>query len=201
MEQFAVMTEERGSAQIIESCQRGDREAFRALFESYRDRVYSVALYFFGGDEALAADVTQQVFLKLFTRISQFRRESEFTTWLYRLTTNACIDERRQRRRLNQLGEVAPSLLPRARGVAEDRLMRLETSDAVREAVAALKPKLRIAILLKYFDELSYAEIADALGCSTGTVASRLNRGHKILARRLGHLRGTAFEKFEGVNK
>jgi RNA polymerase sigma-70 factor (ECF subfamily) len=201
MEQFAVMTEERGSAQLIESCQRGDREAFRALFENYKDRVYSVALYFFGGDEALAADITQQVFLKLFTRITQFRRESEFTTWLYRLTTNACIDERRQRRRFHQLGEVAPSLLPRARGVAEERLMRLETSDAVREAVAALKPKLRIAILLKYFDELSYAEMADALGCSTGTVASRLNRGHKILARRLGHLRGTVCEKFEGVNQ
>ena len=64
----------------------------------------------------------------------------------------------------------------------------------MREAIAALKPKLRIAILLKYFDELSYAEMADALGCSQGTVASRLNRGHKILARRLGHLRGRLYQ-------
>jgi RNA polymerase sigma-70 factor (ECF subfamily) len=199
MEQFAVVMEERGTgARLIESCQQGDREAFRALFESHKDKVYTVALYFFGGDEAIASDITQQVFLKLFTRIAQFRRESEFSTWLYRLTTNVCIDEQRQRRRLNQLDEVAPHALPRARGFAEERLMRREVSDAVKEAVAALKPKLRIAILLKYFDELSYAEIADALGCSQGTVASRINRGHKILARRLGHLRATLFGEAEG---
>jgi RNA polymerase sigma-70 factor (ECF subfamily) len=193
MEQFAVMTEERGGAGLVESCQRGDREAFRLLFEGYKDKVYSVALYFFGGDEALASDVTQQVFLKLFTRITQFRRESEFSTWLYRLTTNACIDEQRRRKRFEPVTDDFPSALPRARGSAEDRVARREVREELRGAIAALKPKLRIAILLKYFEELSYAEIADALGCSQGTVASRINRGHKILARRLGHLRGALF--------
>lgn len=196
MEQFAVVTEERGvGVGLIESCQRGDREAFRALFETYKDRVFSVALYFFGGDEALASDVTQQVFLKLFTRIAQFRHESEFATWLYRLTTNVCIDEQRRRKRFDPLAAIAPHKTPRARGAAEERVMRGELAGAVAEAVAGLKPKLRIAILLKYFEELSYAEIADALGCSPGTVASRINRGHKILARRLGHLRGTVFHE------
>lgn len=195
MEQFAVLTEEVGGARLIESCQRGDREAFRALFEAYKDRVYTVALYFFGGDEAQAVDITQQVFLKLFTRITQFRGESEFTTWLYRLTTNACLDERRRSRRLEQFGETASRPPTCAVGVAEERLMRREISGEVREAIAALKPKLRVAILLKYFDELSYAEIAEALGCSPGTVASRLNRSHKILARRLRHLRGALFER------
>jgi RNA polymerase sigma-70 factor (ECF subfamily) len=196
MEQFTVMTtEERGGAWIIESCQRGDREAFRALFETYKDRVYSVALYFFDGDDALASDVTQQVFLKLFTRITQFRHESEFTTWLYRLTTNVCIDEQRRRRRFDPLAEVAPHKLGRVRGAAEERVMRRELAAEVAEAVGALKPKLRMAILLKYFEELSYAEIADALGCSQGTIASRINRGHKILARRLKHLRGAMFRE------
>jgi RNA polymerase sigma-70 factor (ECF subfamily) len=194
MEQFAVMTEELSGAGLVESCQRGDREAFRLLFEGHKDKVYSVALYFFGGDEAAAADVTQQVFLKLFTRITQFRRESEFSTWLYRLTTNACIDEQRRRRRFEPADDAAvSSALPRARGSAEERLARREVRDELRGAIAGLKPKLRIAILLKYFEELSYAEIADALGCSQGTVASRINRGHKALARRLGHLRGSLF--------
>ena len=197
MEQFAVLTTEESApgAGVIESCQRGDREAFRALFEGYKDRVYSVAFYFFGGDHALASDVTQQVFLKLFTRIAQFRRESEFTTWLYRLTTNVCIDEQRRRRRLDPLAEIAPHRTPRARGAAEERVMRGEVAGEVAAALASLKPKLRAALLLKYFEELSYAEIADALGCSQGTVASRINRGHKILARRLGHLRGTVFHE------
>ena len=77
----------------------------RLLFETYKDRVYQIALYFFGGDEAQAADITQQVFLKLFTKIAQFRSEAEFTTWLYRLTTNACVDEQRKQRRLSQFDE------------------------------------------------------------------------------------------------
>jgi RNA polymerase sigma-70 factor (ECF subfamily) len=71
----------------------------------------------------------------------------------------------------------------------EDCYSQLEISASVKAAVKELKPKLRIAILLKYFEGLSYEEIARVLGCSTGTVASRLNRGHKELARRLAHLR------------
>ena len=180
---------------VVESCQQGDREAFRLLFETHKDKVYSIALYFFGGDTGLAADITQQVFLKLFTRISQFRHQSEFTTWLYRLTTNTCIDEQRKRRRFSPLPDTlaAPSAhhpnLGAGVPAAEARFMRLEVADSVRDAISTLKPKLRIAILLKYFEELSYEEIAEVLNCSKGTVASRLNRGHRILAQRLGHLR------------
>ncbi|HEY0099122.1 MAG TPA: sigma-70 family RNA polymerase sigma factor [Pyrinomonadaceae bacterium] len=175
---------------VVASCQQGDREAFRLLFETHKDKVYSIALYFFGGDSALAADITQQVFLKLFTRISQFRHQSEFTTWLYRLTTNTCIDEQRKRRRFSPLPDTLPTqTATQGMPAAEARFMRLEVSDSVRDAIATLKPKLRIAILLKYFEELSYEEIAVVLNCSKGTVASRLNRGHRILAQRLGHLR------------
>ncbi|HEX8335349.1 MAG TPA: sigma-70 family RNA polymerase sigma factor, partial [Pyrinomonadaceae bacterium] len=173
----------------IEACKQGDRDAFRSLFERHKDRVYSVALYFFGGDEATAADVTQQVFLKLFTRISQFQGESEFTTWLYRLTTNACVDEQRKRRRVRQFGEGEELRRPFEGRTQEERVARAEVRRSVERAVAALKPKLRVVMLLKYFEELSYEEIAGVLGLSKGTVASRLNRGHKVLARKLGHLR------------
>ena len=174
----------------LEACKQGDRDAFRRLFERHKDRVYSVALYFFGGDEATAADVTQQVFLKLFTRITQFQGDAEFTTWLYRLTTNACVDEQRKRRRVQQFGEGFELSEPRERRTQEESVARAEVKRSVEQAVAALKPKLRVVMLLKYFEELSYEEIAGVLGLSKGTVASRLNRGHKALARRLGHLRG-----------
>lgn len=197
MGDFAVGGEGDRRGRVIEACRRGDREAFRQLFEEYKDRVYSIALYFFGGDEATAGDVTQQVFLKLFDKIGQFQGDSEFTTWLYRLTTNACLDERRKSRRLLQLEEGAePSAPPSGRRTApaEERVARREVADSVREAVAGLRPKLRAAILLKYFEELSYEEIAEALQCSKGTVASRLNRGHKALAEKLGHLRGAIFK-------
>jgi RNA polymerase sigma-70 factor (ECF subfamily) len=190
MEPQVAMSEGTSDASLIASCQQGDREAFRRLFETHKDRVYSVALYFFGGDAAQAADITQQVFLKLFTKIGQFRSEAEFTTWLHRLTTNACVDEQRKLRRLSQLDEPTVEARPHAGRTQEERVARHETAARVQEAVADLKPKLRVAILLKYFEGLSYEEMAAALGCSKGTVASRLNRGHKMLAQRLGPLRG-----------
>lgn len=189
MEPQRAMSERQSDAGLIAACQRGDREAFRLLFEAHKDRVYSVALYFFGGDDAQAADITQQVFLKLFTKIAQFRSESEFTTWLHRLTTNACVDERRKVRRLTQLDETAGPQFVAAAGGQEERYARREVAERITEAVAELKPKLRVVVLLKYFEGLSYEEMAQALGCSKGTVASRLNRGHAMLARRLGHLR------------
>jgi RNA polymerase sigma-70 factor (ECF subfamily) len=71
----------------------------RAPYGVYKDRVYSIAYYFFHGDEAAASDVTQQVFLKLITGIGQFRGDSEFSTWLYRLVVNACRDASRRRKR------------------------------------------------------------------------------------------------------
>jgi RNA polymerase sigma-70 factor (ECF subfamily) len=190
MESGVLMGESRMGESVIEACKLGDRDAFRQLFERHKDRVYSVAFYFFGGDEATAGDVVQQVFLKLFTRINQFQGESEFTTWLYRLTTNACIDEQRKRRRFLQFGEGVEVKEPRSSFTNEDMLVRAEVAESVKRAVAALKPKLRVVMLLKYFEEMSYEEIAAVLGLSKGTVASRLNRGHKILARKLAPLRG-----------
>src|SRR5258708_29433933 len=84
--------------QTIAACQQGDRDDLRLLFEAYKDRVYSIAVYSMGGDRSAAADVTQQVFVKLMTRIEQFRGSSEFTTWLHRLVVNCCLDERRKQR-------------------------------------------------------------------------------------------------------
>ena len=198
MESGVLMGETGTGESVIEACKLGDREAFRQLFEKYKDRVFSISLYFFGGDEATAADVTQQVFLKLFTRISQFNGEAEFTTWLYRLTTNACVDEQRKRRRFLQFGEGVEVREPREKRTQEDSLARVEIAESVKRAVAALKPKLRVVMLLKYFEEMSYEEIAAVLNLSKGTVASRLNRGHKILARKLGHLRAELVRAEQG---
>src|SRR5919108_5390482 len=105
-----VMAEQLISGQVIEACQQGDRAAFQLLFETYKDKVFSIAVYSSGGDRTLAEDVTQQIFLKLFTAIRQFRGDSEFTTWLYRLVVNACLDERRKRRRWLPWGSETPGM-------------------------------------------------------------------------------------------
>ena len=175
------------NAGVIHACQQGDREAFRLLFEAYKDRVFSIACYSLG-DETAADDVTQQIFVKLFTRIGQFRGDSEFTTWLYRLVINSCLDERRRQRRFLPVAEFAPMTVHRKS--PETGYERRELAGSVREAIGGLKPKMRTPILLKYIEGLSYEEIAAVLGCSKGTVASRLNRAHKALAKKLSHLRG-----------
>src|SRR6185369_14951482 len=174
---------------VIARCQQGDRDALRTLFERYEDRVYSIAMYSLGGDEQLASDVTQQVFVKLMTRIGQFRGDSEFSTWLYRLVVNTCRDEQRKQRRWVPLADSA-FMTATVKQTQAAQYATKELSRQVQRALAELKPKLRWPLLLRYVEGLSYEEIGRVLGCSKGTVASRLNRGHSALSRKLGHLRG-----------
>jgi RNA polymerase sigma-70 factor (ECF subfamily) len=178
------------SPEILEACRRGDREAFRALYEVHKDRVYSIAYYFFHADAEAAAEVTQQVFLKLMREVTRFRGDAAFSTWLYRLVVNACVDRARARR--HDAASADPVVLDTMATPAashEALFARREVAMSVQHAIAALPAKLRAAILLRYFEDLSYAEMAAALNCSIGTVASRLSRGHRLLAKRLGPIR------------
>ena len=144
-----------------------------------------MALYFFHGDAATAADVTQHVFLKLLGSIGQFRGDSSFSTWLYRFVANACVDRtRRAGARARMADEAVLQELPAA-GSHEDDFARAEIASSVQAAMSTLTPKIRLAIVLRYFEDLSYAEMAGVLKCSIGTVASRLSRGHELLAERL----------------
>ncbi|MEP7352513.1 MAG: sigma-70 family RNA polymerase sigma factor [Acidobacteriota bacterium] len=164
------------------------------LYETYKDKVYSISLYYFHGDAAAAADTTQQVFLKVMTGLTTFRSESDFSTWLYRLVVNTCCD--RSRRAYQREVMLDPSDLERQSSlhkqmapIQEDDLANRQEAAYVRVALSSLPPKLRLPILLRYFDDLSYAQLAEALDCSMGTVASRLNRGHEILRQKLASLR------------
>jgi RNA polymerase sigma-70 factor (ECF subfamily) len=168
--------------EVISACQRGDRDAFRALFETYQDRVYSIALRY-SGDRAQALDIAQDVFVKLLKNIGDFRGEANFETWLYRLVLNRCLDDKRSARRWIAIVEefferaTEPSAL--------DDMLRGEVQERVQKAVAMLPSEQRVMVVLRYTEGLSYAEIAEIAGCSEGTVASRLNRAHKFLERRL----------------
>jgi RNA polymerase sigma-70 factor, ECF subfamily len=179
------------SPEILDACRRGDRDAFRALYEAYKDRVYSIAFYFFQADADAASEVTQQVFLKLMREIARFRGEAAFSTWLYRLVVNACVDRARGRR-AEVVGEDPVTLDTIAASPAlshEEMFARHEVATSVQRAIATLPPKLRAAILLRYFEDLSYSDMANALNCSIGTVASRLSRGHRLLAKKLAPIR------------
>jgi RNA polymerase sigma-70 factor (ECF subfamily) len=179
------MVLERSERELVEACQRGEREAFRALFEAYKDKVYSVALRF-SGDEAVAMDIAQDTFLKLFSSIREFRGDASFTTWIYRLVVNSCFDHRRKSWRLIPIADELVARL-RAPGDSLNAMLESEMRSRVRAAVEKLPPDLRMVIVLRYTEGLSYEEIADVANCSAGTVASRLNRAHKQLERRLTH--------------
>ncbi|HTS26901.1 MAG TPA: sigma-70 family RNA polymerase sigma factor [Bryobacteraceae bacterium] len=174
--------------ELVAACQRGEAEAFRELFETYKDKVHSIALRY-SGNSAVAMDIAQDTFLKLFSSIRDFRGDASFETWVYRLVVNSCLDHKRKYRRLIPMAdEVLTSLRSSGDSLAE--VLRAELSGLIRTAVDRLAPDLRIAIILRYTEGLSYAEISEVLGCSPGTVASRLNRAHKALERRLAHLAG-----------
>jgi RNA polymerase sigma-70 factor (ECF subfamily) len=171
--------------ELVEGCQRGEPDALRALFERHKDKVYSIALRY-SGDRTVAMDIAQDAFLKLFSGIHSFRGDSSFDAWLYRIVVNSCFDQKRRARRLIPLVDGLLDALRAPGASALEEVLRSELSGRVRSAVEGLPPEQRIVIVLRYTQGLSYDEIAEILGCSAGTVASRLNRAHKILGRRLG---------------
>jgi len=174
--------------EVIEACRRGDYDAFRTLFEAHRDRVYSIALRY-SGDPSTAMDIAQETFLKLLGSIRDFRGNSSFDSWLYRVVVNACLDHHRRGRKL---APFLDDLIDAVRAPAESilhKLLRTEVEHDVQRVVARLSPDQRIVVILRYTEGLAYDQIAELIGCSPGTVASRLNRAHKILERRLSHLR------------
>src|ERR1051325_2896846 len=104
------MVLEESERELVQACQRGEREAFRSLFEAYKNRVFSIALRY-SGEEAAAMDIAQDTFLKLFSSIREFRGASRFETWIYRLVVNSCMDYKRRSRRLIPLGDELVSKL------------------------------------------------------------------------------------------
>src|ERR1700736_859891 len=130
---------------VIQPCQRGDDEAFRVLFESHKDRVYSIALRY-AGNSAAAMDIAQDTFLKLLSNIQQFRGEASFDSWLYRLVVNSCLDYHRRRRRFlplleHGLDDALDDALDRFRAPRESALhdlRREEQEERVQQVVAQL---------------------------------------------------------------
>jgi RNA polymerase sigma-70 factor (ECF subfamily) len=107
--------------------------------------------------------VTQQVFVKLIEGLTKYRGDSAFSTWRYRIVVNACVDRSRRRRAEAAIEPATLDELPAQAASLEEVLVRGEVARSVRDAIAALPPKLRLPILLRYFDELSYSEMAAAL--------------------------------------
>ena len=179
--------------ELIRRAQRGDGEAFRQLVEAYQTQVYRLALRMCGGDAALAEDAAQEAFLAAWRGLPRFRGDSRFSTWLYRLTTNAAIDWLRREKRHRGMDDVTELELPDDGPGPQDQAEQAEAQQAVRRALGQLSEEHRQVLLLRYMQELDYAEIAAALEISEGTVKSRISRA-KMRLRELLDGSGNLFD-------
>ena len=158
---------------------RGDAEAFRQLVEAYQTPAYRLAARMCGPDSA--EDVTQEAFLAAWRALPEFRGDCRFSTWLYRLVSNAAIDCLRREKKHRDTGDVDELELPDGGPSPQEQAERSDTRDAVRRALDRLSPEHRQVLLLRFMQELDYGEIARALNVSEGTVKSRINRAKSKL--------------------
>jgi RNA polymerase sigma-70 factor (ECF subfamily) len=191
---------------LVQLTRAGDREAYRALVERYQGRLLHIALEIVKSRED-AEDVVQETFVKAFLSLGNFKGESSFYTWIYRICTNMAIDIRRKVARRGGThveykesnvvqrsvgGESAdsggattlPEHLQNVEG-PHDALIRKETGKKLQDVLSDMSPEHREIVVLREVDGLDYEEIADALGVAKGTVMSRLFYARKALQKAL----------------
>jgi RNA polymerase sigma-70 factor, ECF subfamily len=183
------------SPALVRRAQAGDREALSALVQSQQTYVYSIAMSLMH-NPADAADMTQDAFVRLLRSLGTYRAETKFTTWLYRLVTNICLDGLRRRGRpVESLDEPATSLSGDGAQTAGERLADSdrwtqpeeevtlrESAAEVRQALARLPTAQRLALTLYYFQDMRYEDIAESMGLPLNTVKSHIRRGKERLA-------------------
>jgi RNA polymerase sigma-70 factor (ECF subfamily) len=166
--------------ELIRACRAGDREAQRELFERTSPRIYRLLLRMTGSEDS-AFDLAQATYLRAFQRIYQFDERASVSTWLHRIAVNEALQFFRKSRRSRAELRVVPEHVP-----DESATSQTDIRIDVRQALSELKPADRAILLLRYQEGLDYGEIARAMNCREGTVASRLNRARARLREILG---------------
>lgn len=180
----------------IASSQAGDTMAFNRLVLKWEKAIYNLSLRMLQDPEE-ALESTQEVFLSAYKNIRRFRRDSKFSTWLYRIAVNHCISRLRRRPTgshysLDDAKEATPIYDKlRVQGSSEADLLREETRQRVRRALEHLHPDQRTVVELKFFQDLTFEEIAGLIRVPLSTIKSRLYTGLEVLKVRLGR---SAFE-------
>ncbi len=182
--------------ELIRATLRGNERAFQELVERYKTRAFGVAVGIVG-DRDDALDVVQESFVKAFFKLKEFRFGSSFYTWFYRLLVNQAIDRWRKTSRSSEVpldegrlsGDESPPDSFAYPSTPEEELMNRELGEALRKAIEALPEHHRAVILLREIEGMAYEDIAKTMGCSTGTVMSRLHYAREKLKISLGRHR------------
>lgn len=187
--------------EIIQSVLKGSVNDFEKLVTAYEKNVYNLALRMVGDPED-AADMTQETFIKAYRALGSFRGDSKFSSWLYRIASNVCLDFLRSRSRHPQISlsgadedDRTAFELPDMSQNPEEQLMKKLSMEAVRRRLEQLPEQQRQILVLRELGGLSYAELAQTLGLEEGTVKSRIFRARKRLCALLlrdGNISGSA---------
>jgi RNA polymerase sigma-70 factor (ECF subfamily) len=179
----------------IKQVKKGDQNAFGEIVEIYKNKVYQIC-YRMLGNRHEAEDAAQEAFIRAFVNINTFNQDLKFSTWLFRIATNLCIDKIRKKKPdyyldaevsgtdgLNLYSQIASETeLP------EDELETLELQEEVQKEILKLPDKYRTVIVLKYIEELSLNEISQILNLPLGTVKTRIHRGRDALRQQLRYV-------------
>ena len=189
---------------LIQQAQSGDVDAFEQLIDEHQKRIFSIA-YRVAGNPDDAADMAQEVLVKIFKNLNKFKGDSKFSTWIYRVATNTCLDELKRIRRhptysLDQEidtdeGSISADIMDEA-PTPEQAAERKAVQNAVNAAIARLGDDHKKVIVLRDIQGFSYEEIAEMMNCSDGTVKSRISRARAQLKKILSQDRELFSEYF-----
>lgn len=176
---------------LISRSKAGDIEAFEELIEAYQKKIFSFAYRIIGNYED-AADMAQEALIRIYKSIGGFKEQSSFSTWIYRITTNVCLDEIRRRKSKKEYsldeevqmddGQLKRQVMSDDPG-PEEVFEKEELRSIVKNAIDKLPEEQKVVITLRDIQGLSYDEIAEVLDCPGGTVKSRISRARQALKK------------------
>ncbi len=169
----------------LEKARNGNKEAFGKIIEAYQTPVYNLA-YRMLNNSGEAEEAAQEAFIRAYTRLDSYNPNHKFSTWLLSITSNYCIDQIRKRRALllsiDEPLAPHPALMSDKDKAPESQLVHSQQQEMVQSLLAGLEPDYRQAVVLRYWHELSYEEIAEVMDTSVSAIKSRLFRARKQLA-------------------
>jgi RNA polymerase sigma-70 factor (ECF subfamily) len=171
---------------------KGDQRAFAELVELYKDKIFHLA-YRMLNNRHEAEDVVQDTFLRVYKNLERYDENQKFSTWIYRIGTNLCIDRLRKRKPTysldaemnDQEGIDGYAMIPSEDRTPETEYMLSETQQMIRQAIDSLPAKYKTVMVLRYMQELSLQEISDVLDMPVTTIKTRVHRGREFLRKKL----------------
>ena len=185
----------------MEKFQQGDENAFDELVKKYHDKIYRLC-YYFTHNAGDALDLTQEIFIRVFQTLGDFKGQSNFFTWLYRIAQNLCIDyTRRKKVYLNAELVYSEDALNKVEQSSPCKLLEVkELEDEVAKALDMLSSRTKTMVILRYYEGLDYKSISEILGCRVGAVKANLSSGMRMLRKTLSpYLNGELIDYKESV--